>query len=152
MWLMTTSFWGRVNMGEVRDYIIAGLAVLVLLAFIWLFGRDLWATLSGRTRQSLSDQLEDPVLYVATAVAGLVGTVSAAFLGVEAGIVGEAKNSEIIRVAYVVVYILFGAASVVAWVNKKDKTPASLRNLASTFIGITLAAVGTYLGVEANLL
>jgi hypothetical protein len=137
-----------------KDYIFAGLALIVLLAFVWLFGRDLWSTFTGAKRATPAEELDDPVLYIATAVAGLVGAVTAAFLGVEAksGFAGSSDWPERIRTSYVIVYVLFGAAASIAWVKKKGETPVSLRNLAVTFIGIAIAAVGTYLGVEAGLL
>jgi hypothetical protein len=138
---------------QFRDWVIVGLTVLVLIAFVWLFAPELWRELMTPTRtfsqQIAAQQVTDPRTYVTTAVAALVGGVVAIFLGVE-GAKADLANTwewvDYIRVVYVVVYVLFGSAAIVAWVRNSDGTSLSVKNLAVTFIGLVTPAVAAYLG------
>jgi hypothetical protein len=136
----------------VRDWVFGALAVLALAA--WLYGADLLAALRNPqtfSAQKATREVTDPRTYVATAVAALVGGVAAVYLGVQAKEEAEAIASawtwaDGIRLAYVVIYALFGAAAIVAWVRNRDGTPLSVKNLAVTFIGLMMPAVGGFLG------
>jgi hypothetical protein len=142
------------TMAMVRDLVVALLAILVLLTFMWLYGADLWKARSrGYTMVAASQQIDDPRTYVATAVAALVGGVAAVFLGVEmpgAQPFADWPDADYIKLAYVAVYIPYGAAAIVTWVRLNAQTPLTIRNLAVTFIGLVTPAVATYLGVAAT--
>lgn len=139
-----------------KEWIFGLLAIAALGAFVWLYGVELWAALRSPqsfSAQTAAQQATDPRTYVATAVAALVGGVAAVYLGVEAEQGAEAIGSawawaDRIRVSYVVVYAVFGAAAIVAWVRSRDGTPLSVKNLAVTFIGLVSPAVAGYLGAQ----
>ena len=141
---------------QIKEWVFRVLAGLVLLAFVWLYGADLLKALFGGKVPFLekpspapaAEQLENPRVYVMTAVATLVGGVAAVFLGVEGAknrLAGDGLSAaDKIRVAYVLVYVLFGTAAIVAWVKNGQNTPRELRTLAVTFIGLVSPAVAAY--------
>jgi hypothetical protein len=137
-----------------RTWVIGILAGLVLGAFIWLFGEPLWDQLFAQNFQPTppADEAADPKTFLATAVAALVGGVAAAFLGVELPrkkfVAEDWTFPDLVRAVYVIVYIIFGAAAVVAWIKHGNSTEILIRNLAVTFIGLVTPAVGAYVGVR----
>ena len=137
-----------------RTWVIGILAGLVLGAFIWLFGGPLLDELFGQNFQPppAADEAADPKTFLATAVAVLVGGVAAAFLGVELPnkklVADDWTFRDVVRAVYVVVYIIFGAAAVVAWIKHGNESEILIRNLAVTFIGLVTPAVGAYVGVR----
>lgn len=141
---------------QVRDWVVAGLALLVLFAFVWLFGVALLDEFTAKPRafsQAVAaEEVADPRTYVTTAVAALVGGVVAIFLGVEGGKADLASADwdwpDYIRVAYVLFYVLFGSAAIVAWVRSRQGTSLPVKNLAVTFIGLITPAVAAYLGAQ----
>lgn len=140
----------------IREWVFGGLAVLVLIAFVWLFATELWSAFKTKQRafsvEAAAEDVADPRTYVTTAVAALVGGVAAVFLGVQgakAELAAEAWAwSDYIRVTYVVVYVVFGAAAIIAWVRGGSGTSLPLKNLAVTFIGLVSPAVAAYLGAQ----
>ena len=141
---------------RMKVWVLAGLATLVLMAFVYLFATELWhASVVGA--QQLSDaeraaaaakDVSDPRTYVMTGIATLVGGVAAVFLGVKAkdqtALLAE-PPTDYIRLAYVVVYLVFGALALFAWIRLGDATSLPVKNLAVTFFGLLGPAVGGYL-------
>ena len=161
------------TMEVLREIVVAVLAGLVLLAFIWLYGGEIWRTLFEQPNSALVEksdgpqtaraaavaaqvvqQSENPRTYVATAVQALVGGVAAVFLGVELPAATEAAADweivDYIKLAYVGVYVLFGTLAIVGWVRRGSEAPLMVRNLAVTFIGLVTPAVSIYLGVPIS--
>jgi hypothetical protein len=142
---------------QIKDWVFRILALLVLVGFIWLYGAELLRSFLGGTLPFLgeaeappaSEQIDDPRVYVITAIATLVGGVSAVFLGVEGArsrlTADKWTAADKIRIAYVLAYVLFGAAAIVAWVRSGAGTSLEIRTLAVTFIGLVTPAVAAYL-------
>jgi hypothetical protein len=150
---------------QIKSGVFALLAGLVLIGFMWLFGTELavafWpekkhvadaAAAAAAAATEAKQDIDDPWTYVATALAALVGGVAAVFLGVQ----GERANvafagwnaSDWIRLAYVIIYIVYGSVAIAVWVTTGTDTSLLLKNLAVTFLGLVGPAVGGYLGAK----
>ena len=51
------------------------------------------------------------------------------------------KAGEVIGARYAIIYVVFGLAAVVLWAAKPNESPAALKGLAGTFLGLALPIV-----------
>lgn len=139
---------------SLREVVLSALSAMVLIGFTWIFGAEMVCLARGlceETATELSASTSDPKTYVATALAALVGGVSAVFLGVKLPErLARGLPHHLIRAAYVGVYALLGCAAIVIWTTLEGGTPLILRNLAVTFLGLLTPAVTTYLNNPAQ--
>ncbi len=147
-------------------YIRALLSLAGLLGFMYLYGRAMVEVVRAA---GTAPVYSDAFLYVATALAGLVGGVAAASLGQGYGArfslrrrlttlgrwlapfqTEDLQNG--LAVAYTVIYILYGFAAIIVWVSASEITTGVelVRDLALIFIGLLLATAQSFLGSYTN--
>lgn len=137
------------SQAQLKQWVFAALAMLVLIAFIWLFATELWPVFAKGVAAPGPGDGADPRTYIMTGIATLVGGVAAVFLGV------KGQNAQLsllasppadyIRVAYVIVYSILGVLAVIAWMKLGTATSLPLKNLAVTFFGLLGPAVSAFL-------
>lgn len=140
------------------------LALGAAVGFVIIFGKaitDVWGAKAG-----VPPTQNDAFLYVATAIATLVGGVVALGFGVQIP-PDEVKNATLMQTStralgalvwpnattvrsiigsiYAVVYILLGAAAVVAWITHAPETSPLVKNLATTFVALIIPIINGYL-------
>lgn len=145
-------------------YLRALLALAALIGFMYLYGRAIIE--SGAAAAPV---YTDAYIYVATALAGLVGGVAATGLGqsLDNRLRGrtffmylgkvlapfQAENLQnTLAIVYTVVYIIYGIAAIIAWVAAPADSAVveMVRNLALIFIGLALATAQNFFGIESN--
>lgn len=135
----------------------AFLAVAGVVAFAIMFAAGIADVLGAPDGQPPTQT--DSFLYVATAVASLVGGVVAVGFGVKVevpGILGGGANPRLLSATrglgnlavpglnaqavigsiYAVVYVVVGIAGLAAWVTSPAECSALVKNLATTFLGL----------------
>lgn len=143
-------------------YMRAGLALVALLGFIYLYGRAMIDTV-----RSAQPAYSDAYIYLATTLAGLVGGVGATGLGQNAYAMraNRARSvwsglgqwlapfstetlQETLAMAYTVVYTIFGIAALVVWAAAKPDQPVlpMIRDLGLIFLGLVVATAQSFLG------
>lgn len=124
-------------------FLVAVMSLLVLAAFVAVFGFVVF-----RPKQ----ELNDAVVYVWTGVSVLVGGVVAVAYGQtppKRTWLGQLTPDAII-LAYAWGYMLVGVVAVGDWVIHPDAPPL-IHNAATTFIGLLLPIVSTFLRPGADL-
>jgi hypothetical protein len=138
------------------------IALFVMGLFVWAHYVVITTTLGQPAGTTAT--FPDPLVYIASGAAGLVGAVFAIALGQKppaAGAAGQKSMTSAVlsraatkavpapwntrvrtalTVAYVVAYLLVGLATMVVWVRRDETTPELVRNLALVFLGIVFAA------------
>ncbi|RPJ60333.1 MAG: hypothetical protein EHM23_10770 [Acidobacteria bacterium] len=131
------------------------LALAALAGFALIFGQGIKASLPPKNpgphlvteEQNGGQSGTDPLIYVATALAALVGGIVAVTFGVESTEQQPTKKTPFkdwLTAAYAVTYVLFGVAAVAVWVVHPTGTVELVRNLATTFLGLALPIVTQY--------
>jgi hypothetical protein len=133
--------------------LVALLALAAIVAFLLMFGIGILNVLRARPGEPPAHN--EAFVYVATAVASLVGGIVAVGFGIKppGGNGSRLKASvsslgtlalpkiewkEVIGSIYAIVYIILGIAAVTVWVIKPNETSALVKNLATTFLGLAI--------------
>jgi hypothetical protein len=141
--------------------LVALLAVGAIVAFAIMFGvgiADVWDAADG-----VPPTQSDAFLYVATAIAALVGGIVAVGFGVELpdnnananrltvsttglGTLAIPANAPraVIGSIYAIVYLILGAAALITWVTQPEETSALVKNLGTTFLGLAVPIVAAF--------
>lgn len=133
-------------------YVVAALAVLAILGYAIVGGIalvDVW-----NAQGDVAPTPGEPLTYVFTALAGLVGGIVAVAFGVSPpgqklnglGNVSTAGLSaqQWIGALYVVVYLLVGLTAVVIWFMKEPVTSELVKNLAVVTVGMIIPIVAGF--------
>lgn len=134
---------------------------LAIVAFAALFGAaiaQVWTAAAGKP-----PQYSQPYLYVATALAALVGGIFAVAFGVKtpdpktnlstqqlnvhtlASAPGQPPMVSIaVGTLYLIVYLALGIAALVSWVIHPSEISDLVKNLGSTFLGLALPIVRAF--------
>jgi hypothetical protein len=146
------------------------LNILVSLAVLGGFGALVLIGVVRTLRASeVAPSFNEPYLYVATGLAGLVGAVVAVGFGLKqpapspqnpspimaenaAGLgkilasAGAPTFAQILLGSlYAVAYIVLGIVAIVVWIIKADLTPDLVKNMASVSVGMLLPIARTFL-------
>jgi tryptophan-rich sensory protein len=136
--------------------------VIALVAFAVMFGSDIvrvWSAPAGRPPAD-----NQAFLYIATAIAALVGGFVALSFGIKpkssAAVVQGSllrrnvhslgkllmlSPGEVIGSAYLVIYLAIAVAACATWAYHPDETTPLVKNLALTFVGLIIPIVSAYL-------
>lgn len=148
--------------------VVAALRILVtiagLVAFVAMFG---WGMYKVWTKNTKPDT--DAFVYVATALAALVGAIVAVGFGQKPPdhVSGPLSSNAlalgaflisprwdwaaVLGGAYATVYVLFGIAAIVTWVaGPATPTPPLVKNLATTFLGMALPIIAAFFKLQVN--
>ncbi len=135
------------------------IALVAIVSFAWMFGGGIY-----RVWHHASSNDSDSYVYVATALATLVGGIVAvgfgqpppnktnslaarnfAGLGKFATSVSRLDWGAILGGTYAVVYVLLGCAAIATWVSgHADPTPPLIKNLATTFLGMAIPIISAF--------
>ncbi len=142
-------------------YIRALLALAALLAFMYLYGQ---AIIDVIRDPSATPYYSDAYIYVATALAGLVGGVAATSLGqtlpaqytlrrrfnLLGRVLAPFQPEDIqnaLALAYTIIYILYGFVALGVWITAKETSHQAvilIRDLGLVFIGLLLATAQAF--------
>jgi hypothetical protein len=151
--------------------LVAFLALGSIIAFAVIFGVGIGDVVSAKN--GTPPNPNDAFLYVATALATLVGGIVAVGFGVpmptpqkdESGPGRPAGNPslvsqsidglgslavpltavrQVIGALYAIVYMSFGVAAGVVWLANSEETSDLVKNLATTFLGLVIPIVAAY--------
>lgn len=142
---------------SVIEVLAAALAIVAILGFAVMFVIDIYRIWSAPAGQTPVDN--QAFLYVATALAALIGGFVAVSFGVKPPSSGSliTRNVqslgrlllvgpvELIGSAYLVIYLALAVAAIVTWVGRPSETTALVKNLALTFVGLLIPIVSAYL-------
>jgi H+/Cl- antiporter ClcA len=99
----------------------------------------------------------EPVSYVASTMAVLVGGIVAAAFGVQLPQrISRARGTTVksavavLTVIYVIVYVLFGVAALITWTVNTNTTPTFVKNLGTSFLALLIPIVGTFFHPELS--
>jgi hypothetical protein len=127
---------------KILTIVLAGVTVLFCSA---MFAFALVKTWRSKAKPP---DFGDAFLYVATALASLIGGIVAVAFGQAPPrpslLLGSLDWLAIMATVYAIAYLSLGIASLVTWVLKADVTPAVVKNLATTFLGLLLPIVGSF--------
>ncbi len=115
----------------------------LLLAFIAVFFQE---ALSIWRKQKPPEN--EARTYVWTAISVLVGSVTAFALGVkfpDHNILASVSPDDRWRAIYALVYTVLGLIAVVTWAVRTDYASTLMKNLATTFLGIAIPVVSSWL-------
>ena len=119
------------------------IAFVMISFFAGLFG---WGILqTWRAKGGNPPSYSDAFVYVATALAALIG-------GIVAVAFGQSETKDLVitdwvtvlTVIYAITYIVLGVLSLATWVLRTQVTPSLLKNLATTFLGLAIPIVATF--------
>jgi hypothetical protein len=163
------SFQFKTQEGQLQSGIPSGVVSFLqtlittagILAFAGMFGRGIYKVWTKSTKPD-----SDAFVYVATALAALVGGIVAVGFGQKpppSGVNFAAQTSlvalgalvspltalnwaEILGAAYATVYVLFGLAAIVTWTMGPNSvpTPPLVKNLATTFLGMAIPIISAF--------
>ncbi len=148
---------------QVRTVLTIVITLAVLAGFAALFCWGIYATWTATAKPVFPETY----LYVATALAGLVGGIVAAGFGQKLPessavtrpsrmarnitalgnfvLAGQAFNAQqIVASIYAGVYVLLGLVAIITWVVKADVTSDLVKSLASVAFGLFLAIAQTF--------
>ncbi len=146
----------------VRTILTALMVILTGLAFAGIFAWAMYQTWAASP--GLPPEYSEALLYVATAVAALVGGIVAVSFGLKPpqdGATSRLKRNlkglssipgaptavvlqPALLSAYALVYIVWGAAAIATWIFRSPETPDIVKNLATTFLGMVIPIVGAF--------
>lgn len=115
----------------------------LLLGFIIIFGQEailIWD-------EKLPPENEART-YFWTAISVVIGSVTAFLLGVEFPKKARlflVSPPDFWRAAYAVIYTIAGTIAVVTWFSKTEWTSVLMKNMATTFLGIAVPVVSSWL-------
>jgi hypothetical protein len=126
---------GKAMPPKINQYLTLALVAIALITFAVMFGDQIYkAWLPAPCR--VADK--DTYVYVATAIATLVGGIVAVAFGQKPPQFWVTSSPRGIMVAiYSVTYFLFGVVAVISWISAPC-TSVILKNLATTFFGLAL--------------
>lgn len=118
------------------------LAFVLICFFAGLFG---WSVIqTWRAAPGSPPTYSDAFVYVATALAALVGGIVAFAFGQAKGTAATLDWLAILTGVYAVVYVVLGLLTLLTWVFKTRETPVLLKNLATTFLGLAIPIVAAF--------
>lgn len=130
-------------------------ALTVFVAFVLIaffagsFGLGIAQT--WRAQPGNPPNYSDAFVYVATALASLVGGIVAVAFNATEGLSKAVDWVTVLTIVYSVTYVLFGVAALLTWMFKARETPILLKNLATTFLGLAITIVATFFGKNLHL-
>lgn len=120
------------------------MALAAILGFVVLLGLGIVRT--WRAKLPPPPSFSDGYLYVSTALAALVGGIVAVEFHqqpLHGSFVAWIAANLLIAI-YALSYVVLGLAAVVTWVSRSDLTPPLVKNLATTFLGLAVLIVSTF--------
>lgn len=149
----------------IRMILTSFIVILMGLAFAGIFGWAIYQT--WMTSEAAPPQYSEALLYVATAIASLVGGVVAVSFGQKPPANVKPADSRVARKLqgfatlagdpngvgwhtvlisiYSLIYIVWGLAAIATWIFRTPQTPDLLRNLAVTAVGMFLPIAKAFL-------
>jgi hypothetical protein len=154
---------------RVRDVIAQILAILLLIFYVFAIGTAVWSTiLAARQCHSNAACAEvfhakriEGVSLVLNVVGGLVSALVIAELAITQP--GQLPSAQILKrrsiksprrivtivsTAFIVVWLIGGAASVLMYVSYPNAISMALREFAKAWLGLALASAYSYLGIR----
>jgi hypothetical protein len=160
---MTILHGGLMLQAAIPSSVVNALTILIafagIVAFAGMFG---WGMYKVWTKNPKPDS--DAFIYVATALAALIGGIVAVGFGqkppafASATIAHNASAlgifltslpnwgwAEVLGGIYATIYVVFGIAAIVTWVvGPANPTPPIVKNLATTFLGMALPIIASF--------
>lgn len=138
----------------INPKILAAIVAVLALGAAVAFGvMAIWAIVEV-WRATSTPVPNEAYTYVESALAGLVGGIVATAFGVSlptaklGGLsnlsTAGAVNRQWIGAAYVVIYLVVGAAAIITWIFHADLVSGVVKNLACIFVGMVIPIVAGY--------
>jgi hypothetical protein len=145
---------------SVIRFLAGALAVVAVLAFAVMFTSDIVRVWSAPAGQPPADN--QAFLYIATAIAALVGGFVAVSFGIKPSKASPQESllkrnvhslgkllmigpSQVIGSAYLIIYLVIAVAACGTWAVHPNETTPLIKNLALTFVGLIIPIVTAYL-------
>jgi len=160
-------------LNNISKYLLPFISIIAILAFLVMYGIaiiDTWTSIDQTPAYSGAFQ------YIATALCGLVGGITAKGLGqaytpITGASIQSEKNkslfsrrmialssivspfdSEKVRTwiasFYMIAFIIFGLAAALTWVFRESVTPEMVKNLAMIVIGLIIPSMQSFLTTD----
>jgi hypothetical protein len=158
---------------QLNDFILPIVSIIAILVFVFMYGAALVETWAAVDQAPV---FGGAFQYIATALCGLVGGITAKGLGqpytpITGATIQEEKTRSVffkrmialssmvspfdsqktrtwIASLYILVFVLFGLGAAITWAFRETVTPEMVKNLAMISIGLIIPSLQSFLTAE----